>query len=130
MKAITTKRLPPTNFKGARISAFDSDGNRIVINYYYGLNDEGNHKAAAEALINKMNWGGRWICGATKEGYVHVCESTRKISHYIQKEIERVGKRDHIALKIGSGDFSTNYLTISQVQLREIGEILSRGDYA
>lgn len=62
-KAITTKYLGPTDFKGSRISATDGDGNRVSVPYEYALNSDGNHIAAATALCEKMKWKGTLVHG-------------------------------------------------------------------
>jgi hypothetical protein len=72
MKAIVTKYHGPTNFKGARITASDEDGNRISISYPYELSGEAVHRKAAEALKEKMNWSGKLVSGSLKTGYVFV----------------------------------------------------------
>jgi hypothetical protein len=72
MKAIVTKYHSPTNFKGARITASDEDGNRISISYPYELSGEAVHRKAAEALKDKMNWTGDLVSGSLKNGYVFV----------------------------------------------------------
>jgi hypothetical protein len=72
MKAISTRYLGPTNYRGARITAFDSDRNRITVSYPHGLSGEAVHRVAAEALRDKMGWTGRLIGGATRDGYVFV----------------------------------------------------------
>lgn len=56
MKAITTKFHGPTNTRGSRYSATDSDGNRVSVSADYALNADGNHDAAAIALCVKMGW--------------------------------------------------------------------------
>ena len=70
MKAIFTKYHGPTNVKGARISASDEDGNRVVISYPYELSGEDVHRAAADALCKKMNWTGNLVGGSYTKGYV------------------------------------------------------------
>jgi hypothetical protein len=73
MKAITTKFHGPTNFRGSRVSATDSDGNRVFVDYSQTANSEAAHAEAAIALVKKMNWGPcTLIAGATKTGYVFV----------------------------------------------------------
>lgn len=73
MKAITTKYLPATNTKGARIAAFDGDGNRITVSYDHRCSAQGAHAGAAIALCEKMGWkpyfSSGWLKGAV---YVHV----------------------------------------------------------
>lgn len=72
MKAIETKYLGPTDFRGARIKATDSDGNSISIPYPYELSGEAVHLKAAEALRDKMGWTGKLVGGSTKNGYAFV----------------------------------------------------------
>lgn len=72
MKAILTKYLGPTNYRGARIKAYDSDGNSATIPFPYELNTEGRHRKAAEALLDKMGWEGNLAGGHTKEGMAFV----------------------------------------------------------
>jgi hypothetical protein len=75
MKAITTKFHGPTNFKGSRIKATDSDGNSVTVSTDHALNSDGNHDAAAVALCKKMGWTGSLIRGWTKDGAVYVFEN-------------------------------------------------------
>jgi hypothetical protein len=71
MKAITTKYLPATNFKGSRISASDCDGNRVIISYPADAKDtETAHFKAALELCCKMRWKGKLAAGYTGKGYV------------------------------------------------------------
>jgi hypothetical protein len=72
MKAIETRYLGPTNYLGARITAHDGDGNRVTIPYPYELSGESVHRAAAEALCEKMRWTGQLAGGSTRKGYVFV----------------------------------------------------------
>jgi hypothetical protein len=78
MKAIVTKYHGPTNFKGSRISASDSDGNRVSISYPHELSGEAVHRKAAEALCQKMGWTGELIAGGLKSGYVFVFAGGRQ----------------------------------------------------
>ena len=72
MKAIVTKYHGPTNFKGARITASDEDGNRVTISYPHELSGEDVHRKAAIALCDKMKWTGELVGGSLKRGYVFV----------------------------------------------------------
>jgi len=72
MKAITTKYLGPTDRKGSRIVASDCDGNRATISYPHGVSGQDCHRAAADALCDKMGWSGDLIGGALKDGYAYV----------------------------------------------------------
>jgi len=72
MKAILTKYLNPTNTRGARIRASDSDGNAVTIGYPHELSGEDVHRKAAEDLRDKMGWKGELVGGAIKGGYAFV----------------------------------------------------------
>ena len=75
MKAILTRYKGPTDRRGSRIIATDSDNNRVVIPYPHELNSEGAHRKAAEALRDKMQWNGKLTGGGLKNGYAWVfCE--------------------------------------------------------
>lgn len=56
MKAIRTRYSGPTNTRGSRIHATDSDGNRVSISFPYGLSGDDPHKLAAYRLMKKMSW--------------------------------------------------------------------------
>ena len=69
MKAIQTKYLGPTNFRGTRIKA-TAGGNNITIPLDYDVDEEEAHRKAAIALCEKLNWppkllggclGGSWV---------------------------------------------------------------------
>lgn len=68
MKAITTKFLPCTNTKGARIVARDGDGNRAVISYPDEARHDQKHWLAAKSLCQKMGWQGTLAQGWVKPG--------------------------------------------------------------
>lgn len=72
MKAIQTKFLGPTNFKGSRVKAFDLDGNSTTLSYDHGLNTDEMHAKAARTLRDKMGWRGSMIGGYVKNGMVFV----------------------------------------------------------
>ncbi len=72
MKAITTKFHGPTNVKGSRYSATDSDNNRVILSTDHALNSDKNHARAARALCDKMGWKGELIGGGTKDGMAWV----------------------------------------------------------
>jgi hypothetical protein len=73
MQAITTKYLPATNTKGARIKA-SCAARSIIVPYTYS--DEP-HRAAALALITRLGWlgHGEWHEGDLPDGKgsVFVC---------------------------------------------------------
>lgn len=67
-KAIVTTYHGPTNSRGSRISAKDSDNNRVSISSPLELSGEEGHKLAAEALKKKMGWHGQLVGGHLKAG--------------------------------------------------------------
>lgn len=71
MQTIETKYHGATNVKGSRVSA-SCEAGRVILNWDHGLGIEDNHKAAAEKLIRKLGWHGRYAIGATRQGYVFV----------------------------------------------------------
>ena len=75
MKAIETKYVGPSNVRGSRIIASDSDGNRVIVPYDCALNGEDAHAKGALALCRKMGWQGNLKAGSTKRGYVFVFDS-------------------------------------------------------
>jgi hypothetical protein len=75
MKAIRTKYVGPTNYKGSRIIAFDEDGNKVTISYPYELSGEAVHRKAAEVLCAIMGWSGELISGPLTWGYLFVFKS-------------------------------------------------------
>jgi len=86
MKAITTRYLPPTNYRGARIAATAEGGRnhplRIVISDPDLDRPEDSHAEAALALCAKMNWSGRLIGGGLPDGrgFAFVFEPYRSVS--------------------------------------------------
>lgn len=55
MQAIQTRYLGPTNNRGARIKAWAAAG-AVTISYPYELSGQACHRAAAEALVKKLDW--------------------------------------------------------------------------
>ena len=55
LQAIVTKYHGPTNYKGSRISA-RAEAGRVVLAYDHALNPDENHKAAAQALAERLGW--------------------------------------------------------------------------
>ena len=79
MKAISTKYLGPTNYKGSRIKASDEDGNSITIGSPHEANmGPDAHSVAALALCRKMGWTYQehrfthLLAGGLKDSYVFV----------------------------------------------------------
>jgi hypothetical protein len=63
-QAITTKYHPPTNTRGSRISA-QCDAGRLSLPWDDALDSDGNHRAAAAALIKRLGWDDRaWAYGS------------------------------------------------------------------
>jgi len=66
-QAIETRYLGPTNYRGGRIKATAWAGS-VTVPYDHALNTDGNHKAAADALIAKMGWTGTFAQGGNVKG--------------------------------------------------------------
>lgn len=79
MKAIDTKFIGPSNTKGSRYIARDSDGNRVIVKTNFSLNADQNHARAAAALRDKIGWKGEMVGGATKTGMCFVFVSDVRI---------------------------------------------------
>jgi len=68
MKSIVTKYHGPGNVRGSRISATDSDKNRVSIPIDPIWSTDTMHTQAAVALCRKMNWHGTLMAGYLKSG--------------------------------------------------------------
>lgn len=66
-QAIETKFIKATNATGERIKA-TAWGGSVTVGYDYALDAKGNHKAAADALIAKLGWDGKYAQGANAKG--------------------------------------------------------------
>lgn len=67
MQAIRTRYHGPTNTKGSRISA-ECEAGRIYVPYDHSLDLADNHKAAALALMEKLDWVDTPYAGGVFEG--------------------------------------------------------------
>ena len=63
MKVITTKYLPMTATRPARVLATDNDGNSLIVGA-----DSVSHAEAAKRLKDKMGWEGRMVGGNLRSG--------------------------------------------------------------
>jgi hypothetical protein len=78
MQIIETKYIGATNHRGSRVSAKASGcGAKVVVSWDYELNAEANHKRAAHALMEKLDWVGKYVGGHTKTGMAFVCADDR-----------------------------------------------------
>ena len=66
-QAIQTLYLGPTNSRGSRVMAKAQAG-KVTIAYDDSLDNDAAHAAAAEALIRKHEWYGRWNAGGAPDG--------------------------------------------------------------
>lgn len=72
-QAIQTKWLGPTNTRGSRVRAW-CNAKALTVAWDHALNIEDNHKAAAMAVAEAMQWDGEWFGGALpgEQGYAFV----------------------------------------------------------
>lgn len=66
-QGINTRYLRATDRRGASIKATAWAGS-VIISYDHALNYEDAHKAAADALIAKMGWVGKFAQGGNVKG--------------------------------------------------------------
>jgi hypothetical protein len=66
-QAIETRYMRPTNTRGGRIKAIAWGGN-ITIPYPHDLSTDDAHRAAAQALIDKLGWTGDFAQGGAAKG--------------------------------------------------------------
>lgn len=78
MKAIQTKIMPATDYKGTRIVATAEGHNQLVVNLSDNLTWDQNHEFAANALAVKLGWRGRMVSGELLDGMVHVFTEIRQ----------------------------------------------------
>jgi hypothetical protein len=62
MQAITTRYLPPTNFRGSRVKA-QCEAGSLTISWSYDLDPDANHDAACAELVKRLGWSGPWLGG-------------------------------------------------------------------
>jgi hypothetical protein len=74
MQAIRTRYYGPTDSRGSRIIA-RCGGGSVTMPYSYALNTEGNHAAAAQLLLQKLNWARVYFGGCFNGDYYWVCPS-------------------------------------------------------
>lgn len=76
-QAIETRYAGPTDHRGSRVLV-RSQARRMVVPWDDALDVQGNHRAAAMAMVRKLGWGSEaeWHGGATANGagyvFVHV----------------------------------------------------------
>jgi hypothetical protein len=76
MQSIITRFIASTITKGPRITASTSaKGLRLTIPYNYAIGTNENHRAAARALAEKLDWQFRFVEGSNGErGNVYVID--------------------------------------------------------
>lgn len=79
-KAILTKYIGPTDFKGSRIKA-SCFGGSLTVRYASELSLDQNHALAAEKLLKKMGWDFETVAGVLPSGeYCFVLTNKRSES--------------------------------------------------
>jgi len=56
------------------VSRGEGGGRRLTVNWDHSLEVAENYALAFNEFISRMNWGGSWVIGSTKSGYVAVCD--------------------------------------------------------
>lgn len=72
MQAIRTKYHGATNTRSSRITATSSSGIKCTVPFRHELDIPQNHRAAAEALCEKLDWPCKLTQGALKDSHVFV----------------------------------------------------------
>lgn len=62
VQAIVTQYHGPTTHRGSRITATSQAG-KVTVPWDHALSSEDNHRAAAMALVAKLEWPGDWEGG-------------------------------------------------------------------
>jgi hypothetical protein len=99
MVAILTKYLGPTNFRGARVKAYTETKLSVTVHWDHALNPEENHRVAAMALVAKMCWTGRWVGGATEQGYAFVCIGRTYGCGFTSKATQKTSQGNILAVR-------------------------------
>lgn len=72
MQAIVTKYLGATDSRGSRIIA-RADAGSVTVAWDYAIDDDANHRAAAEALCARLGWKGKLACGGMPPKSAYAC---------------------------------------------------------
>jgi hypothetical protein len=67
-QSIVTYFIGPTNYRGSRIKAKASGGSSVTLDWDHAMNPAGNHRAAAKALADKLEWSGEFVAGGMADG--------------------------------------------------------------
>lgn len=98
MKAIRTRYLGPTNYRGSRIKADDGDGNTITVGYPHdkGPGAEA-HAVAAVALCRKMGWAGELVSGGLNDCYVFTFSESERFAVSVTDADRAAVEARHVA---------------------------------
>lgn len=67
-QSIITYFIAPTNYRGSRIKAKAAGGSSVTLEWDHAMNPAGNHRAAAKALADKLEWSGEFVAGSMGDG--------------------------------------------------------------
>ena len=127
-QAIQTKFIPCTNFRPSRVKAWAEAGS-VTVSWDHALNVEENHRAAADALLAKLDWShlGTLVGGALPSGgYAFTFKRPAPRDAFAKAETERINANAE-TISIRFSDFDSNatkYLNINSFQFAEIKSIL------
>jgi hypothetical protein len=75
LQAITVKIIPATDRRGTRVKAVSCSGISATVAWDHEKSPEENAADAGQALMDKMEWAGYMVGGATKSGWVFVTDT-------------------------------------------------------
>jgi len=103
MATMVVSYLPPTNARGARVSAKLSSGKGISIPWDHALSEGENFDVAAAALAKKWGWGGegmKFYRGGLKGGAVVYVTPGQvlEVDSYKREEVAKIVKKLRVNL--------------------------------
>lgn len=92
MKAIRTRYSGPTNTKPSKITATDSDGNRVTMSYSTAEDHGDPHEYVAYKLMEKMGWSNQLVGGGFgHDEYWTMIPRESSTTPYYEEYFKRLG---------------------------------------
>lgn len=94
MKSIEVHYISPTDTEGAKVKAFDRDGNSVTVSYDSRYDFGENAKKAALLFCSKYDWQGRLHRGSIGGAAIFVFETKEAfMTHpYTEEEKQNIGR--------------------------------------